>query len=687
MAYNRRNSILCAEMYTCCPICKTNFNVTEAQLQVAQGKVRCGSCKNVFNARQHIFYQPIPQAKVKPATSKAKPNNDYFKETKPKNVSETTPLTRNKSNYQKPTPEIKPKPVTKVIHPKPDNSALQKKQTSSAKNPEEDLNIDAIFNALDTQLSQGTYIDIAKSNEVDIREAAFDEIFDEDDILNENKEALVADTDILKSTERTNEHSIDLDVFSENQFEDNLNLKLNSSKEINNEELNTVPDEIPNKISSEISIETPIEIPDEIPNEISNKIQTKETLEESEDNIQQHTFDFVSLPDEPTISAEDKKQLNSVSKPQDTIPKDQQTPQKEHIALHQAIDNIIKVENNIPTPFEEIDEHHFVIDVESEPDVALVDEDDIDKLFASTDSLKLSDLKFDNYKSTKEKEEHILSVIQEKIDSEKEEPPEPEFKIETDKDDKESFNYQVEKNVNPDSFSSDSLIMEDFNSEDFNIKNLDSEKIIADDFALEAEVETGELENHFDEEEIVLSSPDEEEFVPHRLRDAVASLEQQPISFQKRLLYSIAVLSLIAILTFQLVLFKSPAIANALPALQPLLVSMCESLPCRYTGSHNNKLIKILNRDVRLHPKIKGALLISATIINQAGFTQPYPTILLKFTDLSGATVAQRHFQPKEYLGLLNKPFALMPSKKPVQLNIELLDPGSDAINFQFFFL
>ena len=681
MAYNRRNSILCAEMYTCCPICKTNFNVTEAQLQVAQGKVRCGSCKNVFNARQHIFYQPIPPATVKPAVSKTKPNSDSFRETKQKNVSETSPLTRNKSNYQKATREIKPKPVTKVIPPEPDSSALEKKQTSSAKKPEEDLNIDAIFNALDTQLSQGTYIDIAKSNEVDIREAAFDEIFDENDILNENKEALVADTDVLKSTKRTSDHSIDLDVFSENQLEDNLNL--NSSKETSNEELNTVPDKIPNKTSSEISIEIPIKIPNEIP----NQIQAKEALEESEDNIQQHTFDFVSLPDEPTISAEDKKQLNSVSKPQDTIPKDQQTPQKDHIALHQAIDNIIKVENNIPTPFEEIDDHHFVIDVESEPDVALVDEDDIDKLFASTDSLKLSDLKFDNYKSTKEKEEHILSVIQEKMDAETEEPPEPEFKIEIDDDDKESFNHQVEKNVKPDSFSSDSLIMEDFNSEDFNTKNLDSEKTIADDFALETELETGELEDDFDGEEIVLSSPDEEEFVPHRLRDAVASLEQQPISFLKRLLYSVAVLSLIALLTFQLVLFKSPAIANALPALQPLLVSMCESLPCRYTGSHNNKLVKILNRDVRLHPKIKGALLISATIINQADFTQPYPTILLKFTDLSGATVAQRYFKPKEYLGLLNKPFALMPSKKPVQLNIELLDPGSDAINFQFFFL
>ena len=126
MAYNRRNSILCAEMYTCCPICKTNFNVTEAQLQVAQGKVRCGSCKNVFNARLHIFYQPIPPTTVKPTASQTKPDSISSDENKPKGVSDTAPLTQIKSGYQIPTHEVKPKPVTKVTPPKPDNSAYEK---------------------------------------------------------------------------------------------------------------------------------------------------------------------------------------------------------------------------------------------------------------------------------------------------------------------------------------------------------------------------------------------------------------------------------------------------------------------------------------------------------------------------------------------------------------------------------
>ena len=34
-----------------CPNCHTLFRITEAQLDMADGMVRCGYCKEVFNAR------------------------------------------------------------------------------------------------------------------------------------------------------------------------------------------------------------------------------------------------------------------------------------------------------------------------------------------------------------------------------------------------------------------------------------------------------------------------------------------------------------------------------------------------------------------------------------------------------------------------------------------------------------
>ena len=42
-------------LITECPNCDTRFRVTEAQLQVAQGRVRCGACLGVFDGTEHLL--------------------------------------------------------------------------------------------------------------------------------------------------------------------------------------------------------------------------------------------------------------------------------------------------------------------------------------------------------------------------------------------------------------------------------------------------------------------------------------------------------------------------------------------------------------------------------------------------------------------------------------------------------
>jgi len=51
---------------TQCPKCNTTFRVSDAQLQVAKGKVRCGSCLHVFKAADHWVNAP---AAAKPASA------------------------------------------------------------------------------------------------------------------------------------------------------------------------------------------------------------------------------------------------------------------------------------------------------------------------------------------------------------------------------------------------------------------------------------------------------------------------------------------------------------------------------------------------------------------------------------------------------------------------------------------
>lgn len=40
---------------TRCPACQQAFKITENVLQAKSGKVRCGFCQNVFNAREHLY--------------------------------------------------------------------------------------------------------------------------------------------------------------------------------------------------------------------------------------------------------------------------------------------------------------------------------------------------------------------------------------------------------------------------------------------------------------------------------------------------------------------------------------------------------------------------------------------------------------------------------------------------------
>ena len=59
----------------------------------------------------------------------------------------------------------------------------------------------------------------------------------------------------------------------------------------------------------------------------------------------------------------------------------------------------------------------------------------------------------------------------------------------------------------------------------------------------------------------------------------------------------------------------------------------------------------------------------------------------VSFTDKSGGLVAMRRFSSAEYLGEdINSGAGLSP-ESPVQVVLEVIDPGTEAVSFQFGFL
>ena len=45
-------------MLTRCPSCATTFRISPEQLKARQGRVRCGKCRNVFNALETLVEEP-----------------------------------------------------------------------------------------------------------------------------------------------------------------------------------------------------------------------------------------------------------------------------------------------------------------------------------------------------------------------------------------------------------------------------------------------------------------------------------------------------------------------------------------------------------------------------------------------------------------------------------------------------
>ena len=67
-------------------------------------------------------------------------------------------------------------------------------------------------------------------------------------------------------------------------------------------------------------------------------------------------------------------------------------------------------------------------------------------------------------------------------------------------------------------------------------------------------------------------------------------------------------------------------------------------------------------------------------------FPQPFPVVVLRFTSLDARTVAMREFPPSEYPHPDLQTPDLMPPNSPVQIELEVMNPGPEAVNYEVSF-
>ena len=168
------------------------------------------------------------------------------------------------------------------------------------------------------------------------------------------------------------------------------------------------------------------------------------------------------------------------------------------------------------------------------------------------------------------------------------------------------------------------------------------------------------------------------------IADAPVEMEWHPEHsvWPRRLLWGSLNLALLATLALQIGWFNFDTLSRQEPY-RNYYQALCPTLGCEVPSNYDINLIKSYNLVVRSHPDAQNALAIDSILLNTANYPQPFPKLTLVFSDINNNPVAHRTFEPGEYLAGELAGITEMPSQSPVHIALEILDPGSEAVNYQ----
>ncbi|MGB1400720.1 MAG: zinc-ribbon and DUF3426 domain-containing protein [Pseudohongiellaceae bacterium] len=119
---------------------------------------------------------------------------------------------------------------------------------------------------------------------------------------------------------------------------------------------------------------------------------------------------------------------------------------------------------------------------------------------------------------------------------------------------------------------------------------------------------------------------------------------------------------------------------------RPLLEWVCADRGCDLPLYDDLPAIEPSNLSVRSHPNRADAIMVQVQIRNTAPFEQAFPVMIVGFNTADNELIALREFSPAEYLQGELTESATMPVMAPVPINLSLMDPGEDAVNYTLAF-
>jgi hypothetical protein len=144
------------------------------------------------------------------------------------------------------------------------------------------------------------------------------------------------------------------------------------------------------------------------------------------------------------------------------------------------------------------------------------------------------------------------------------------------------------------------------------------------------------------------------------------------------------VIALALLLVLQLLLADRARLA-ADARWRPVLHALCTALRCDLPPWREPTAFTLVQRDVRQHPQLPGALRVTATFRNDARWAQPWPQLQLRLTDGNGRNAGERSFRAEEYLGGAPSQ-AELGSGETASVAMDILEPAPGIVGYDFGF-
>lgn len=193
------------------------------------------------------------------------------------------------------------------------------------------------------------------------------------------------------------------------------------------------------------------------------------------------------------------------------------------------------------------------------------------------------------------------------------------------------------------------------------------------------------LQTELEDEDALEPIPEENLASLGRVAPPLELTTKRESRWLRSLVLSLVTLLLLGTLIAQF-LWQRTSLYSQVAQVRPLYEWACQWVACALPEYSDIDAIRSDNLVVRSHPEIANALMINIVFRNTADFPQAFPILILSFNTVTNNIVALREFAPSEYLNSGLQNLSLMPVMSPVQVNLELIDPGPDAVNYTLAF-